>query len=75
MPEVPTEDPRYMELKRRHFIGLLLTAFAGLLAAGRWLAREADPRRILLARRTRRYPGPVRELDRANLRKPARWEG
>jgi hypothetical protein len=64
-----------MELKRRQFMKLLLGAAAVLAVAGWGLIRRASPRRVIQAWRVRRYPGPVRALDEAQVRQPGPWAG
>lgn len=62
-------------MKRRRFLGLLLGAATAVAAAGIGLLRRASPVRVVRAWRARRYPGPLRALDEAGVRKPGSWAG
>ena len=56
-----------MVMMRRGFLRLAIGAL--LAAPVRWVAR------CTVAVRARRYPGPVRPLDEANVRRPGKWAG
>lgn len=64
-----------MEVGRRTFLGLMLAAGAALAAPMLPLFRRILPARFVEAVRSRLYPGPVRPLDMAEIRKPGRWAG
>ena len=73
MSRVQHRDSRDMAVKRRRFIKTVLIATgAGPLL---WLAERALPARHAEAIRARLYPGPVKELDAAELNQPGKWVG
>ena len=59
-------------MKRRTFAGLLAAVGAALALP---LMHPLLPRRWTEAVRARLYPGPVRALNPAGIRGPARWAG
>ena len=64
-----------MELKRRDFIGLLLAGLAAAAAAAAGLLRRAGGSRVLRAEKPGAYPGRVRPLDEAKVRRSGGWAG
>lgn len=64
-----------MELTRRTFGRMLIGATAAVLA-GLWhVAKKSGPVRFVMAIKGRRFPGTLRPLDDAAVRKPAQWSG
>jgi len=59
-------------MRRRAFLGSLLAAAAALALP---LLRGLLPARWTEAVRGRLYPGPVRDMDPAEVRRPGRWAG
>ena len=62
-------------MRRRRFLGLVAAGAAALAAPLGWLGVRIRPAPQIEARRTLRYPGPVSELDPADVRRPGPWAG
>lgn len=62
-----------MAMKRRGFLRVTLRALIAAPLA--WCAERVVPARYTEALRARFYPGPLQDLDKSELRRPARWAG
>lgn len=64
-----------MEITRRQF-GVMILSAAALCAAGvRWFAARPAPARVLRALRPTSFPGRLRPLDAGEIRKEGKWSG
>lgn len=64
-----------MEVKRRQFC-LMIVSAAALCAAGmRWVATRSTPLRVVKALKARSFPGRLRPLDEEEIRKEGKWSG
>lgn len=72
---MPDGGVRDMEVGRRTFVGLLIGAGVALATPALSLLERLLPARYTEAVRSRRYPGPVRDLDDREIRRPGRWAG
>ena len=64
-----------MEITRRQFSLMILSA-AALCAAGvRWFAARRAPSRVLKALKLQSFPGRLRPLDESEVRKEGKWKG
>lgn len=64
-----------MELTRRTFVKILIGAFAALPAGAWGVAQSSAPVRFVRAITASKFPGRLRPLDDAAVRKPAKWSG
>lgn len=62
-------------MKRRSFLGTILTVMAFLTVPVLGVLGRLLPERYVEALRSRLYPGPVTELTEADLNEPGRWGG
>ena len=62
-------------MTRRQFTRAILLTAAVAGGATWWVFSRGAPRRWVEAARVRIYPGPVRPLDRAAIRRIAPWAG
>ena len=69
------EDLRSMEITRRQFNRLIVSAAILCVASVRWVAAHAAPARVLKALRPTAFPGRLRPLDDAEVRKEGKWSG
>ncbi len=64
-----------MELTRRTF-GKLIAAAGLATVSGAWrLTQRVLPRRVLRAVKAKMFPGRLRPLKAAEIKKPGRWRG
>jgi len=64
-----------MEITRRQFNRLVVSAALLCAASVRWIAAYAKPARFLRALRPTTFPGRLRPLDDAEVRKEGKWSG
>jgi hypothetical protein len=64
-----------MEMRRRQALAWGAAALAAALVPLARRAPRVEPLRAWLAARAARYPGPVRPLECAAVRRPGRWAG
>ncbi len=60
---------------RRRFLAVAVRAAAVPVVATWLLGRQLVPTRTVQAIRGRFYPGPVKRLSHAEIRRPGRWKG
>lgn len=64
-----------MEVGRRRFVRILIGAGVALVTPALPLLERLLPARVVEAVRSKRYPGPVRDLDRSAIGSGKRWAG
>jgi len=64
-----------MEITRRQFSLMILSASALCIAGVRWFAARPVPSRVLKALKPQSFPGRLRPLDEADMRKEGPWSG
>ena len=64
-----------MGIARRRFVRFITGTVAGLAVPIGWLAARVVPIRCVRAVRSRLYPGPLKRLDNADIKRPGRWAG
>ncbi|MBN2290785.1 MAG: twin-arginine translocation signal domain-containing protein [Pirellulales bacterium] len=60
---------------RRRFMKFTGCAAVGLAVPVGWLAAQIAPTRCVEAVRSRLYPGPLKRLRDADIKRPGRWGG
>ncbi len=64
-----------MEITRRHFNRLIVSAAILCVAGVRWVVAHAAPAHFLKALKPQAFPGRLRPLDDAEVRKEGKWKG
>jgi hypothetical protein len=64
-----------MGLARRRFMRFISGAVVAVAVPIGWLAARIVPTRYVQAVRSRRYPGPLKRLSEADVKRPGRWGG
>ena len=64
-----------MELERRRLFKLTLGLGVALATPLWWLTRKVLPARYVEAVRATTYPGPCKDLDEKQMKRPGRWGG
>jgi len=62
-------------MTRRRFIQRIAAAAILCVAGVRWVAAYMAPSRVLKALRPTAFPGRLRPLDDAEVRKEGKWKG
>ena len=75
LPELQEEYLRSMEITRRQFNRLLVSA-AILCAVGlRWIATRPATTRVMKALKPLAFPGRLHPLDSGDVKSPGKWSG
>ena len=64
-----------MEITRRQFGVMILSAAALCVAGVRWFTARAVPARFLKALKPPSFPGRLCPLDETEVRRPGKWVG
>jgi len=64
-----------MGIARRRIVKFIGGAAVGLAIPAGWLAARIVPTRYVQAERCRLYPGPLKRLNHADIKRPGRWAG
>ena len=62
-------------MTRRRFSQLVLSAAVLCMTGMRWVGAHAIPSRVLKALKLQTFPGHLRPLDEAEIRKEGKWKG
>ena len=75
LSQLQEENLRSMEITRRQFTRLIVSAAILCVASVRWAAAYAAPSRVLRALRPTAFPGRLRPIDDAEVREEGKWKG